>query len=59
MPTETKLDPFKPQQPSIPGVAARTENAKPETAEGSPASAAPTAAAPPVSHAAQPKIIWM
>lgn len=59
MPTETKLDPFKPQQPSIPGVAARTENAKPETAEGSPASAAPAAAAPPVSHAAQPKIIWI
>jgi hypothetical protein len=58
MPSETKVDPFKPQQPSIPGVADRPAVAKPETAEHTPQNAAPAVAAP-VSHAAQPKIIWM
>jgi hypothetical protein len=59
MPTETKVDPFKPQQPSIPGVAEKPAGPKPEAAEGFSENAAPAAAAGPVSHAAQPKIIWM
>jgi hypothetical protein len=56
MPELKKLDPFKPQQPSIPGVEAPPEVAQP---------AAPPAVTPmpeklaatPVSHEAQPKII--
>ncbi|HXO87566.1 MAG TPA: hypothetical protein VN885_02885 [Candidatus Acidoferrales bacterium] len=57
MPDVKKLDPFKPQQPTIPGVEPQPERARPE------ASAAPAleprreVAAAPVSHAAQPKII--
>jgi hypothetical protein len=58
MPSETKVDPFKPQQPIIPGVADRPAVAKPETAERPPENAAPVVAVP-VSHAAQPKIIWI
>jgi hypothetical protein len=57
MADEKKLDPFKPQQPSIPGVAARPEGVKPEVAEGLPETAAGAAATAPASHAAQPKII--
>jgi hypothetical protein len=57
MPDVKKLDPFKPQQPTIPGVEPQPERARPE------ASAVPTLEPPrevataPVSHAAQPKII--
>ncbi len=57
MPDEKRIDPFKPQQPSIPGVVARTEGAKPEPAEDSPENAAAVPSEVPVSHAAQPKII--
>jgi hypothetical protein len=57
MPDIKKLDPFKPQQPAIPGVEPQPERARPE-ASAAPALAPPgEAAAAPVSHAAQPKII--
>jgi hypothetical protein len=57
MPDVKKLDPFKPQQPTIPGVERQPERARPE-ATGAPALEPPReAAAAPVSHAAQPKII--
>jgi hypothetical protein len=57
MPDVKKLDPFKPQQPTIPGVEPQAERARPEAA-AAPAPAPPKdEAAAPVSHAAQPKII--
>jgi hypothetical protein len=57
MPDVKKLDPFKPQQPTIPGVEPQPERARPE-ASAAPALAPPReVAALPVSHAAQPKII--
>jgi len=49
MPDEKKLDPFKPQQPVIPGVGARTDSAKPASPE-------PQPAAPPAAQASQPQI---
>jgi len=49
MPDEKKLDPFKPQQPVIPGVAPRVEVAKPAT----PPEAQHTA--PPTQSASQPQ----
>jgi hypothetical protein len=57
MPDVKKLDPFKPQQPSIPGVEARPEVAQPDTSAAT-ETESPVAAAT-VSHAAQPKIIWI
>jgi hypothetical protein len=48
MPEEKKIDPFKPQQPSIPGVVPRAESPKPEAAP------APENAAPSVQPKAQP-----
>lgn len=59
MPDEKKIDPFKPPQPSIPGVAARVEGAKTETGERLPENTAAGATSAPDSHAAQPKIILM
>jgi hypothetical protein len=60
MPTDTKIDPFKPQQPSIPGVAPKAESAKAEPSDAVSAEQ-PAAAAPsrPVSHEAKPQIILM
>ena len=55
MPDEPKLDPFKPQQPSIPGVAPRTATAAPEP---SPAPT-PAAASPGAPRKAQPKFAIM
>jgi hypothetical protein len=56
MPDAKKLDPFKPQQPTIPGVEPRSEAAKP-AAPPTVGLAEKHAAAAPVSHEAQPKII--
>jgi hypothetical protein len=50
MPDVKQLDPFKPQQPSIPGVAPRPVNAAPE-----PAPAPDSPAAPALQNAQQPK----
>jgi hypothetical protein len=54
MPDEKKFDPFKPQQPSIPGVLPRTERAK---VEPSPSAAhAPEDSAAPAERKPQPQI---
>jgi hypothetical protein len=57
MPDVKKLDPFKPQQPTIPGVEPRPERAGPEVLAPQAVAPAPDVADAPVSHAAQPKII--
>ena len=49
MPDDKKLDPFKPQQPQIPGVTARTETAQP-------AASAPEHSAPPEKKGSQAPI---
>jgi hypothetical protein len=57
MPDVKKLDPFKPQQPAIPGVEPRAERARPEASAPPALAPAQDVAAARVSHAAQPKII--
>jgi hypothetical protein len=61
MPDVKKLDPFKPQQPTIPGVEPQAERPGSEASAAVAAAPAPQppreVAAAPRSHAAQPKII--
>jgi hypothetical protein len=57
MPDVKKLDPFKPQQPSIPGVERPPQLSTPEASAAPPPPPPKEIAAPQASHAAQPKII--
>jgi hypothetical protein len=59
MPDQKKIDPFKPQQPSIPGVAERTEAAPADSGERAPEKTANAAGPAPAPHTAQPKIALM